>query len=83
MNSSTPFDLDGYPLLYKYHDLIYADFQLNNTIDPQCQLPELLDEFGNTANATLLHGCYDSDFNQFGDIEAFGVYPIWQRRILF
>lgn len=28
-----------------------------------------------------LQGCYDSDFDQYGDVEAFGVFPDWQRQL--
>lgn len=31
-------------------------------------------------NISLPRGCFDSDFNQFGDMEAFGSYPNWQRQ---
>ena len=27
------------------------------------------------------NGCLESDFDQFGDIEAFGVHPDWQRQL--
>jgi alpha-1,3-glucan synthase len=27
------------------------------------------------------NGCRGSDFDQFGDIEAFGVHPDWQRQL--
>lgn len=26
-------------------------------------------------------GCMDSDFDQYGDMEAFGVHPDWQRQL--
>lgn len=26
-------------------------------------------------------GCYDSDFDQYGDVEAFGVFPDWERQL--
>ena len=53
---------------------------MNNTLDPNCQLPELWDDQGGPLNVSLPRGCYDSDFNQFGDIEAFGSYPNWKRQ---
>jgi alpha-1,3-glucan synthase len=28
-----------------------------------------------------VNSCYDSDFDQFGDMEAFGVHPDWQRQL--
>lgn len=27
------------------------------------------------------NGCLDSDFDQYGDMEAFGVHPDWQRQL--
>ena len=28
-----------------------------------------------------MHGCYDSEFDQYGDTEAFGVYADWRRQL--
>lgn len=28
-----------------------------------------------------MNGCYASEFDQFGDMEAFGVHPDWQRQL--
>ena len=28
-----------------------------------------------------LHGCHASDFDQYGDLGAFGVHPDWQRQL--
>ena len=28
-----------------------------------------------------INGCYASEFDQFGDMEAFGVHPDWQRQL--
>jgi alpha-1,3-glucan synthase len=27
------------------------------------------------------NGCLESDFDQYGDMEAFGVHPDWQRQL--
>ena len=27
------------------------------------------------------NGCLSSDFDQYGDVEAFGVHPDWQRQL--
>jgi len=32
-------------------------------------------------NITATDGCFSSDFDQFGDMEAFGVHPDWQRQL--
>lgn len=28
-----------------------------------------------------LVGCRDSDFDQYGDVASFGVYPEWQKQV--
>lgn len=53
---------------------------MNNTLDASCKLPELLDDKGGPLNISLPRGCFDSDFDQFGDIEAFGTHPNWKRQ---
>jgi alpha-1,3-glucan synthase len=35
----------------------------------------------NESQTAGLVGCYDSDFDQYGDIEAFGVWPDWKRQL--
>ncbi|KAA1072159.1 Cell wall alpha-1,3-glucan synthase ags1 [Puccinia graminis f. sp. tritici] len=35
----------------------------------------------NFTNTRSTYGCYAGDFDQFGDIEAFGVHPDWQRQL--
>jgi alpha-1,3-glucan synthase len=53
---------------------------LNNTIDRNCKLPEIFDDHGGPLNISLPRGCFDSDFDQFGDIEAFGSHANWKRQ---
>lgn len=48
------------------------------------QFPRFWNETGFPVDASVdasLVGCYDSDFDQFGDTEAFGVYPDWRRQL--
>jgi alpha-1,3-glucan synthase len=41
----------------------------------------LYNETGYAIQVSLPNGCHDSEFNQFGEIEAFGLYPPWQRQL--
>ncbi len=50
-------------------------------MDPDCKLPVLYDEKGYEIDVKLPQGCHFSDFNQFGDVEAFGVHPTWKRQL--
>jgi alpha-1,3-glucan synthase len=88
LNASTPFSLQGYEVEWKYPphtpwDLQrYADFNFTNTRST-CQLPNFYDNDGSqiTSVPRKLDGCFAGDFDQFGDIEAFGVHPDWQRQL--
>jgi len=88
LNASTPFSLEGYEVEWKYPphtpwDLQrYADFNFTNSRST-CQLPRFFDNDGSlvTSTPTKLDGCYAGDFDQFGDVEAFGVHPDWQRQL--
>ncbi|PLW49252.1 hypothetical protein PCASD_02635 [Puccinia coronata f. sp. avenae] len=88
LNASTPFSLQGYEVQWKYPphtpwDLQrYADFNYTN-VRSSCQLPNFYNNDG-TPVANLpskLDGCFAGDFDQFGDVEAFGVHPDWQRQL--
>ncbi len=39
------------------------------------------DENGTEISITGTNGCLESDFDQYGDMEAFGVHPDWQRQL--
>lgn len=86
MNTTTPFTLKEHQVQWK-SDRQYYDFNLGNEYNETCDYPRFWletgfpitdpeDSFGDT-----LHGCYDSDFDQYGDTEAFGVFPDWQRQL--
>ncbi|KAI9612902.1 hypothetical protein KEM48_003978 [Puccinia striiformis f. sp. tritici PST-130] len=88
LNASTPFSLDGYEVEWKNPphapwDLQrYADFNFTNTRST-CHLPNFYDNDGSqiTTVDSKLDGCYAGDFDQFGDIEAFGVHADWKRQL--
>ena len=85
LNVSTPLNYNEYDALWKTSRR-YHDFDFNNDWQPDCETPypRFWDDFGEhvTKNGSeRLIGCRDSDFNQYGDIQAFDKYPEWQRQI--
>lgn len=60
--------------------LIPPPLQYNNTWNSSCQLPTFWQDDG-TIQPESSDGCYASDFDQYGDMEAFGVHPDWQRQL--
>lgn len=82
-NVSAPFNVDEYKVAYKT-ERQYLDFQFSNDYLDKCDYPRFWDETGLPVNSSVtdqLQGCYDSDFDQYGDVEAFGVHPNWQRSL--
>jgi alpha-1,3-glucan synthase len=55
-------------------------YQIVNTHNASCVLPELWNGDG-TVISVQTNGCMESDFDQYGDMEAFGVHPDWQRQL--
>jgi alpha-1,3-glucan synthase len=60
--------------------LIRRLYQIDNTRNTSCVLPKLWGSDG-TVVTVQTSGCRGSDFDQFGDMEAFGVHPDWQRQL--
>ena len=54
--------------------------QISNTRNTSCVLPQFWDDDA-TVITLQTNGCLDSDFDQYGDTEAFGVHPDWQRQL--
>ncbi|ORY78163.1 cell wall alpha-1,3-glucan synthase ags1 [Protomyces lactucae-debilis] len=79
LNTSTTFSLYEHDAEWKTA-ITYPDFQFNNVWDPTCELPEFWDDDGGPVVIELT-GCYASEFDQYGDTEAFGVHPNWQRQL--
>ncbi|KAL8886169.1 MAG: hypothetical protein Q9215_006085 [Flavoplaca cf. flavocitrina] len=78
------------PLSYTEHNAVwkgsrrYHDFDIGNTKRSYCQYPRFWGADGEPVvkNGTQnFKGCRDSEFDQYGDVEAFGLYPEWQRQI--
>ncbi|EEB07932.1 alpha-1,3-glucan synthase Mok12 [Schizosaccharomyces japonicus yFS275] len=86
-NASAPFSTKGYTMDYKNDDLIYSDFQISNGSKYECYTPLFWDATGLPLNSTeaLDHideiTCYEGDFDQYGDVEAFGNHPPWWRQL--
>ncbi|KAL8840879.1 MAG: hypothetical protein Q9170_001143 [Blastenia crenularia] len=83
LNSSTPFSTSEHKVQWKTSRQ-YLDFHISNTYNESCDYPRLWNETGFPVGPDVtsqLKGCYDSDFDQYGDIEAFGVFPDWQRQL--
>lgn len=83
LNTSTPFETKEHKVEWKTSRR-YLDFDFGNTYNDTCDYPTFWYEDGNLVNDTVtssLVGCYDSDFDQYGDVEAFGVFPDWKRQL--
>ena len=83
LNTTTPFSVKEHQVQWKT-DRRYMDFNFGNAYNETCAFPRFWNETGFPIDDivnTELQGCYDSDFDQFGDIEAFGVFPDWQRQV--
>lgn len=58
--------------------------QIINGRNTSCTLPVFWDDSGNIVSSDTFegaNGCLLSDFDQYGDMEAFGVHPDWQRQL--
>ncbi|CDO74608.1 Glycoside Hydrolase Family 13 / Glycosyltransferase Family 5 protein [Trametes cinnabarina] len=87
LNESTPFDLNEYDAVWKDPELApwgfneYKDFNIDNTFNSSCKLPTFWSDDGTIQDIGWSGGCKQSDFDQYGDMEAFGVHPDWQRQL--
>lgn len=83
MNTTTPFSVHEHKVLWKSNRR-YADFSFGNSYNETCEYPRFWNETGFPVDPSVteqLKGCYNSEFDQYGDIEAFGVYPDWKRQL--
>ncbi|KGO47515.1 Glycosyl transferase, family 1 [Penicillium expansum] len=83
LNTSTPFSEKEYKTLWKT-ERQYRDFHIGADYNTTCDYPRFWFEDGFPVNETetsALVGCFNSDFDQYGDIEAFGVWPDWKRQL--
>ncbi|KAJ5949119.1 hypothetical protein N7454_000703 [Penicillium verhagenii] len=83
LNGSAPFKAAEYDVEW-VTDRQYADFSFGNTWNDTCNYPNFWYENGyplTTMGVQDLSGCYNSDFDQYGELEAFGNFPDWQRQL--
>ncbi|KAI0341602.1 glycoside hydrolase family 13 and glycosyltransferase family 5 domain-containing protein [Trametopsis cervina] len=87
LNTSAPFQLQEHNALWKHPRYTpwgfdeYTDFQIVNQWNTSCELPPLWSDDGTQVNLNWNGGCMNSDFDQYGDMEAFGVHPDYQRQL--
>jgi alpha-1,3-glucan synthase len=83
LNGSAPFEASEYNVEW-VTERQYADFSFGNTWNDTCEFPKFWYEDGyplTSGGVQDLGGCYNSDFDQFGELEAFGNFPDWQRQL--
>ena len=83
LNETVPFSLQEHQVQWK-SDRHYWDFDFGNNYNETCQYPRFWNETGYPVDKYVtdqMKGCYDSDFDQYGDTEAFGVFPDWRRQL--
>ena len=78
LNTSTPFDKNEHIALWK-GSRRYHDFSFGNQDLPKCDYPRFYGDDGQQVLnlSSELVGCRDSDFDQYGEVAAFGDYPEW------
>ncbi|KAH0558454.1 hypothetical protein GP486_004889 [Trichoglossum hirsutum] len=83
MNVSTPFSLKEHRTQWK-SSRRYLDFDIGGNYLGKCEYPRFWLETGKPVGKDVtdkMVGCYDSEFDQYGDTEAFGIFPDWQRQL--
>ncbi|KAL1968942.1 hypothetical protein VTN77DRAFT_776 [Rasamsonia byssochlamydoides] len=83
LNTSAPLNPYEYNYVWKY-ERRYHDFQPGNEWRDECpwQYPRFWDDLGNgLTQTTLVSGCRDSEFDQYGEVASFGNYTEWERQI--
>ncbi|EFQ32048.1 glycosyl transferase group 1 [Colletotrichum graminicola] len=83
LNVSAPFEEGEYKALWKT-ERQYHDFEFGNDYNETCEYPRFWGAAGDrvpAADITALKGCFNSDFDQYGDVEAFGFHPDWKRQL--
>lgn len=83
LNETAPFTLDEHRVQWK-SSRQYSDFEISEDYNTTCQYPRFWLETGFPVGSDVtsqMKGCYASEFDQYGDTEAFGVYPDWRRQL--
>ncbi|KKY19706.1 putative alpha-glucan synthase ags2 [Phaeomoniella chlamydospora] len=82
-NTSTPFTVNEHHVQW-VSSRRYLDFDFSNDYNETCDYPAFWKESGYPVSDSVndrLTGCYNSEFDQYGDVEAFGVFPNWERQL--
>ncbi|KAJ6102430.1 hypothetical protein N7486_004857, partial [Penicillium sp. IBT 16267x] len=83
LNKSAPINPNEYDYVWKY-DRRYWDFQPGNEVESEClwEYPRFWDDDGTgLTNTTLGPSCRNSEFDQYGEVAAFGNYTEWEGQI--
>ncbi|CAE6491661.1 unnamed protein product [Rhizoctonia solani] len=86
LNISTPSSINEYNGVWKKPRCApwsieeYPDFKIKDEINDTCKLPTMWNDDGEIVPIDKT-SCYASEFDQYGDIEAFGVHPDWNRQL--
>ncbi|KUJ12806.1 alpha-1,3-glucan synthase Ags2 [Mollisia scopiformis] len=84
LNASVPFTPKEHEVLYRDSSRQYADFTFGNNYNTSCEYPRFWLENGfpvGTDVTSQLTGCYDSEFDQYGDFEGLGDFDGWKRSL--
>ncbi|PYH83359.1 alpha-1,3-glucan synthase [Aspergillus uvarum CBS 121591] len=83
LNRSAPINPNEYDYVWKY-DRQYWDFQPGNEVEAECpwEYPRFWDDDGTGLTTTTLGAsCRNSEFDQYGEVAAFGNYTEWEGQI--
>ncbi|KAF6820108.1 alpha-glucan synthase [Colletotrichum plurivorum] len=84
LNTTAPFEPHEMEVIYKT-ERQYLDWTFADGYNETCEhFPRLYYESGSEVGPEvydMFQGCYNGDFDQFGDTEAFGVYPDYRRQL--
>lgn len=83
LNETAPFTLKEHEVTWKSQRK-YWDFEVSDKYNDTCNYPRFWLETGYPVGTDVtdqMKGCYAGDFDQYGDTEAFGVYPDWRRQL--
>jgi alpha-1,3-glucan synthase len=84
-NSSAPWSFREHTAVWKSGER-YSDWKFSNKWHEECpwEYPRFWDQGGariQNDNTSDMIGCMDSEFDQYGDVGAFGQYPEWQKQL--
>ncbi|OBT77961.1 hypothetical protein VF21_04366 [Pseudogymnoascus sp. 05NY08] len=86
LNDSAPFKPTEYKVVIRDKTRQYHDFhpQTEDKYNETCAYPTFWDDTGHQVGQDVLSqlgGCFDSEFDQAGDIPGVGFFPDWQNQL--